>query len=115
MRLPWKRRQQAPRPNYTAIAVLEYDLFGIQPAPGTAAAAIIGMRGFGTGMAHQRPEAALSPVYVQQEFGSGIVSRPSPFLLTAGEKIVAIGVTAARIAAGATPPPPRRMWRHRGN
>lgn len=47
MRLPWRRRQEtaaSPRPNYTAIAVMEHDLFGIQPEPGTAAAAIIGMR-----------------------------------------------------------------------
>lgn len=48
MRLPWKRRRDAApatrRPDYTAIAVMEYDLFGIQPKPGTAAAAIIGMR-----------------------------------------------------------------------
>ena len=54
MRLPWKRRPDAlavPRPNYTAIAVMEHDLFGIQPKPGTAAAAIVGMR-------HIAPNAA---------------------------------------------------------
>lgn len=34
----------APRPDYTKIALLEYDLFGVQPKPGTVAAAVIGMR-----------------------------------------------------------------------
>jgi hypothetical protein len=33
-----------PRPNYTAIAVLEHDLFGVQPEPGTAAAVTIALR-----------------------------------------------------------------------
>ncbi|MGW5408998.1 hypothetical protein [Streptomyces spiralis] len=46
----WRRRQEPPtrpRPDYVAIAVLEYDLFGIQPRPGTTAAAVIGMRELG--------------------------------------------------------------------
>jgi len=34
----------SPRPNYTAIAVLEHDLLGIQPEPGTAAAVTIALR-----------------------------------------------------------------------
>lgn len=33
-----------PRPNYTAIAVLEHDQLGIQPQPGTAAALVIALR-----------------------------------------------------------------------
>jgi len=33
-----------PRPNYTAIAVLEHDLLGIQPEPGTVAAVTIALR-----------------------------------------------------------------------
>lgn len=87
MRLPWKRRQRAPRPNYTAIAVLEYDLFGVQPEPGTAAAAIIGMRSFQR-LARTAAGTAASPACVGPEFGSGIVGRPSPFLLEPGERIV---------------------------
>lgn len=65
----WPRRSRpqssVPRPDYIAIAVLEYDMFGIQPEPGTTAAAIIGMRAF----------------------GAGLVSRPSPFLLDPGERL----------------------------
>lgn len=43
----WRRPQ--PPPQYglhspAAIAVLEYDLYGIQPEPGTLAAASIGLR-----------------------------------------------------------------------
>lgn len=33
-----------PRPNYTAIAVLEHDLLDIEPEPGTAAAVTIALR-----------------------------------------------------------------------
>lgn len=54
MRL-WPRRTRSappvPRPDYTRIAVLEYDLFGVQPRPGTTAAAFIGLRQ--RGEAHQ--------------------------------------------------------------
>ncbi|MGS2592106.1 hypothetical protein [Streptomyces hebeiensis] len=60
MRLPWKRRREqpavAPRPNYTTIAVLEHDLFGIQPQPGTAAALAIGLRSTGTCFTHKPVE-----------------------------------------------------------
>lgn len=90
MRLPWKRREEAPaaqRPDYTAIAVMEHDLFGIQPEPGTTAAAVIAMRHFGTHLAHPPVAAWASPVYVGPEYGSGLVSRPSPFLLEAGERL----------------------------
>lgn len=83
MRLPWKRRQnESPvrRPDYTAIAVMEYDIFGIEPKPGTAAAAIIGMRTF-------QALLARSPAYVGPEFGSGAIGRPSPFLLEPGERL----------------------------
>jgi hypothetical protein len=48
MRLRRRRDQPTPapaaRPNYTAIAVLEHDLLGIPPEPGTVAAAVIGLR-----------------------------------------------------------------------
>jgi hypothetical protein len=86
MRLPWKRRQEAPRPNYTAIAVLEHDLFGIQPAPGTTAAAIIGMRRLGPRLA--QAGTTPFPAYVGPEFGSGLVGRPSPYLLKPGERVL---------------------------
>lgn len=47
MRL-WSRRKHpappAPRPDRVRIAVLEYELFGIEPRPGTTAAAVIGLR-----------------------------------------------------------------------
>jgi len=59
MRLPWKRHPDVPavpRPNYTSIAVMEHDLFGIQPKPGTAAAAIVAMRHIGTCVTHQPVE-----------------------------------------------------------
>jgi len=41
-----KRQPEPPRsrPNYTAIAVLEHDLLGIPPKPGTAAAFAIALR-----------------------------------------------------------------------
>lgn len=49
MRL-WSRRTRpeptVPRPDRTRIAVLEYELFGIEPKPGTVAAAVIGLRQF---------------------------------------------------------------------
>lgn len=63
MRLPWKRRQAepvAPRPNYVAIAVLEHDLFGIQPQPGTAAALVVGLRSTGTCFTHKPVETAVT-------------------------------------------------------
>lgn len=60
MRLPWKRRPDeapaTPRPDYTAIAVLEHDLFGIKPTPGTAAALVVAMRRTGTCLTHQPVE-----------------------------------------------------------
>lgn len=47
MRLPWRRRPvpvPAERPDYTAIALLEHEIYGITPEPGTAAAAVLGLR-----------------------------------------------------------------------
>jgi hypothetical protein len=88
MRRPWKRRPKAPavrRPDYTAIAVLEHDLFGIQPKPGTTAAAIIGMRRLGR---LASAGAATSSAYVGPEYGAGLVGRPSPYLLEPGERIL---------------------------
>lgn len=45
-RRPKTTRVLAPK---SAIAVLEYDLYGVQPEPGTTAAAIIGLRMLATG------------------------------------------------------------------
>jgi hypothetical protein len=42
-----RRRRESPRQprlDYTQIALLEWELFGIRPKSGTTAAAIIGMR-----------------------------------------------------------------------
>lgn len=54
----WPRRRQAPAPvrpraNPTRIAVLEHDLLGIPPEPGTAAALTIALRRAGTCMTHE--------------------------------------------------------------
>lgn len=43
MRLPW-RKPLPRRADPLAIAVLEYELFGIEPKPGTAAAFAVGLR-----------------------------------------------------------------------
>jgi hypothetical protein len=41
----WRRPAQvAGRPDYVQIAMLEHELFGIEPQPGTAAAAVINAR-----------------------------------------------------------------------
>lgn len=42
-----------PRANPTRIAILEHDLLGIPPQPGTAAAAVIALRRTGTCIQHQ--------------------------------------------------------------
>lgn len=50
-----KRPQPAPiwpRPNPTAIAVMENDLLGIPPEPGTAAAVCVALRRAGTCLTH---------------------------------------------------------------
>jgi len=57
----WPRRNRpaasAPeRANPTRIAVLEHDLFGILPEPGTAAALVIAMRRTGTCVVHEPVE-----------------------------------------------------------
>lgn len=47
MKNPFRRRADAPeppRPDYTQIALLEHDIYGVQPPPMSAAAAIIGLR-----------------------------------------------------------------------
>lgn len=41
------RKQPPPRPDYTKIAVLEYELLGIEPKPGTVAAFAVGMQRVG--------------------------------------------------------------------
>lgn len=61
MALNFLRRQAepqpaAPRPNYTAIAILEHDLLGIPPKPGTAAALTIALRRLGDCTTHQPVE-----------------------------------------------------------
>ncbi|WP_330339394.1 hypothetical protein [Streptomyces sp. NBC_00557] len=47
-----------PRPNPTHIAVLEHDLLGISPEPGTAAAAILLLRRAGSCFEHQPMHSA---------------------------------------------------------
>lgn len=47
------------RPSPVRIAVLEHDLFGVQPKPGTAAALAVGMRAGGQCWQHQ-PAATLT-------------------------------------------------------
>jgi hypothetical protein len=48
--------EPAPRPNPTRIAVLEHDLYGIQPEPGTPAALTIALRRTGTCITHDPVE-----------------------------------------------------------
>jgi hypothetical protein len=52
----WFRRRPAPPPedrsNPTRIAVLEHDLLGIKPEPGTAAALAVALRRTGTCITH---------------------------------------------------------------
>lgn len=53
----WPRRTPTqpppvPRPDYTRIAVLEHDLYGVQPERGTLAALVIGMRAAGLCLQH---------------------------------------------------------------
>ncbi|MEV5944393.1 hypothetical protein [Streptomyces sp. NPDC051994] len=50
MKWPW-RRLQVPRADPVRIAVLEYELFGIEPKPGTLAAALVGLSRFSGAMA----------------------------------------------------------------
>ena len=56
----WPRRRPEPaarpRANPTRIAVLEHNLLGIPPQPGTAAALVIGMRRLGTCTEHEPVE-----------------------------------------------------------
>jgi hypothetical protein len=57
----WPRRAPAPAParpraNPTRIAVLEHDLLGIPPEPGTAAALSIALRSAGTCFRHDPVE-----------------------------------------------------------
>lgn len=53
----WSRRRHPtlaePRANSTRIAVLEHDLLGIAPPPGSAASAVIALRKAGTCMQHR--------------------------------------------------------------
>lgn len=53
-----RRRKKPARPvaDPTRIAVLEWELFGIEPKPGTAAAAMVGMQRLGNALAN--PECA---------------------------------------------------------
>lgn len=50
------RPEQVARANPTRIAVLEHDLYGIQPQPGTAAALTIALRRTGTCITHDPVE-----------------------------------------------------------
>ena len=49
---PSPQANPAPTADLLRIAVLEHDLFGIQPQPGTAAALCIGLRRTGTCLQH---------------------------------------------------------------
>ncbi|GHB55579.1 hypothetical protein GCM10010331_49260 [Streptomyces xanthochromogenes] len=51
MKWPW-RKPPAPRADLVRIAVLEFELFGIEPKPGTLAAALVGLNQFSGAMAH---------------------------------------------------------------
>jgi hypothetical protein len=51
---------QRPRANPTRIAVLEHDLLGIQPEPGSVAALAVGLRRAGTCIEHKPIQAASS-------------------------------------------------------
>lgn len=46
MKWPW-RKPTAPQADPLRIAVLEYELFGIEPKPGTAAAMAVGCHALG--------------------------------------------------------------------
>lgn len=50
-----RRRKKPARPvaDPTRIAVLEWELFGIEPKPGTAAAAMVGMQRLGEALRDQ--------------------------------------------------------------
>ena len=50
MKWPW-RKDPAPRADLVRIAVLEYELFGIEPTPGTLAAALVGLNDFSGSLA----------------------------------------------------------------
>ncbi|GGR71069.1 MULTISPECIES: hypothetical protein [Streptomyces] len=57
----WPRRRPPvapapPRANATRIAVIEHDLLGIPPEPGSAAALVIAMRRTGTCIEHEPVE-----------------------------------------------------------
>lgn len=53
----WPRRRPpvlaTPRANPTRIAVLEHDLFGVKPNPGTMTAAVLALRRAGTCSEHK--------------------------------------------------------------
>lgn len=59
MRL-WPRRSRPvppePRADHVQIDVMEYELFGIEPKPGTMAAAVIGLRQLGAVLRNDAPE-----------------------------------------------------------
>jgi hypothetical protein len=57
--------QRTDRPNLVRIAVLEHDLLGIQPEPGTAAALAVGTRRLGQCWQH-KPAATLGPVPIEE-------------------------------------------------
>ncbi|BFP50004.1 hypothetical protein KCMC57_63720 (plasmid) [Kitasatospora sp. CMC57] len=63
MRNPFRRHRAAaaPRPNPTAISVMENDLLGIAPQPGTMAALAVALRGTGTCLTHLPVSASKDP------------------------------------------------------
>ncbi|MGW2861937.1 hypothetical protein [Streptomyces sp. NPDC001205] len=51
MNWPW-RKPPTPQADPLRIAVLEYELFGIEPKPGTLAAALVGLKHFSGAVAN---------------------------------------------------------------
>lgn len=79
MRLKRRRRKTEPnhpRPNYTAIAVMEHDLLGVQPEPGSIAAVTIALRKIGACVTHQPVETttlgAPAPVAICTRCGTSL-------------------------------------------
>lgn len=54
-RKPSRTTTRTPRPDYTRIALLEWELFGIEPTLGTAAAAIAGLQRLSSALNTERP------------------------------------------------------------
>ena len=69
MRWPWKK-PQPPCADPLVIAVLEYELFGIEPKPGNTAAFAVGLHRAGRVLAGERVRGVDFPAEIN---GSGSV------------------------------------------